>query len=136
MNYTRLGAAAAIIALVVVGGFILSVPHTTRDTKTSVEVPPASTPTVSLRDVFKKGVHTITGSLTAPNACAAISTTVTLQGTASSSQGILIQIAMPTDSGICLQVPTVETFQSTLTAPAHLPFTVMVNGMVATTTLL
>ncbi len=134
MSHTRLWVAASIIALVVIGGFVLSVPHT-RDVPKTPALQSADTgvPSVSVRDLFKKGVHTITGSLLAPNACATVSAQASLQGDASSTTGILIDLMMPNDSGVCLQVPTRVTFEASVSAPASLPITVMVNGALATT---
>jgi hypothetical protein len=135
MSHTRLWVAAAIIGLVVIAGFVLSVPHT-RDVHVVVPSPASSVPAVTLHDAFKKGVHTITGSLNVPNPCTTVSTQATLQGTASSTQSILVQISLSADSGVCLQVVTRATFQTTLSASAHLPFMVTVNGSVATSTVL
>ena len=61
MNHKRLWIAAAIIALVIVGGFVLSVPHT-RDIghPAAAQTAAASVPAVTLHDVYTKGVHTIT----------------------------------------------------------------------------
>ncbi|MBU6388311.1 hypothetical protein KGQ72_00295 [Patescibacteria group bacterium] len=136
MNQTRLWAAATIIALVVLIGFVLSVPHT-RDVPhlaSNTETP--SIPLVTLHDVFRKGVHTITGSLEAPNACTMVSAESLLQDNASSTGRILVQISMPPDAGVCLQVPTRATFQTTIAAPVHLPIEATVNGSVASTSVL
>jgi len=137
MTQKRLWIAAAIIALIVIGGFVLSVPHT-RDVVETRALSTASTsaPAVALRDVFKKGVHTITGSIQAPNACTTVSAEAILEGSASSTESILIKIFMPTDTGICLEVPMLVSFKTTLTASAELPFTATVNGVVATTSVL
>ncbi|MFZ3043862.1 MAG: hypothetical protein WA058_02005 [Minisyncoccia bacterium] len=130
MKHSRLWILAGIIALIIVGGFILSVPRT-RDIE-SPESPSvaATVPAVTLRDSFKKGVHTITGSLMAPNACATASAEASLQG----ESGILIAVSLPEDSDICLEVPTRTTFTTTISAPARLPITATVNGETATTT--
>ncbi len=135
MNPVRLWISAVIIAFVVLIAFALSVPHT-RDNGVKEPFPSvtASIPAVTLHDVFKKGVHTISGSIEAPNACTLVSASATLVGNASSTEGILIAISMPPDSGICLQTPTRVRFQATLAAPAYLPITVTINGSPATTT--
>lgn len=137
MNHTRLWVAAAIIALFIIIGFVLSVPHT-RDVANAPVITTASSgvPSVTLRDTFKKGVHTITGSLLAPNACTTVSAQSTLQGSASSTESILVEVLMSDDIGVCLQLPTEVSFQTSLSAPARLPFTVMVNGSVATSSVL
>ena len=135
MNPIRLWVSAAVIAFVVLIAFALSVPHT-RDNGVKAPLPSATTsiPAVTLHDVFKKGVHTISGSIEAPNACTLVSALATLVGNASSTGSILVAISMPPDSGVCLQMPVRARFQATLAAPAYLPITVTVNGSTATTT--
>jgi hypothetical protein len=134
MNQMRLWAAAAIILLVVVIGFALSVPRTG-----DLALEPAPTedpviPAVTFTDSFRRSVHTISGSVVAPNACAIVSATASVTGEASTTQGILVALSLTTDEGVCLQLPTPTKFETTVTAPAALPITVTVNGVVATTT--
>jgi len=132
MKHSRLWVLTAIIAFVIVVGFVLSVPHTHDIAQTpALTTATSSVPLVALHDVFKKGVHTITGSIEVPTVC----TTVSAQA-ASSTESILIEISLLTDTGVCLQLPTLATFNATLAAPAQLPFTVTVNGTRATTTML
>lgn len=134
MSHTRLWTSAAIIAFVVIIGFALSVPHTRdsgrsffpSDVKTSI-------PTVTLHDVYRKGTHTITGSVIAADACASVSATATRSSNAD-AENILVAISLSEGVGICLQIPTPMNFQTSVNAPAHLPITVTVNGSVATTT--
>ena len=135
MNPVRLWVSAAIITFVVLIVFALSVPHT-RDSRVEAPLSPATTsvPAVILRDVFKKGVHTISGSIEAPNACTFVSASATLVGNASSTENILVAISLSLDSGVCLQIPTRVSFQTTLVAPASLPIVVTVNGSPATMT--
>jgi len=135
MKHTRLWVVATIIACIILAGFVLLVPHNRVIAPTTESnAVPASVPSVALRDTFKKGTHTITGSIEAPNACTTVSAEATLVGTASSTQNILIAISMPEDTGICLQEKTMISFAATLSAPAHLPIAVTVNDSVATTT--
>lgn len=127
MSHTRFLAAAVIIILVIIIGFVLSVPHARDGTlPASSQTEDASVPIVSLHDTFKKGVHTITGSLTVPNVC----TTVTAQATLTESMHIALSV--PEDTDICLQVPTKVNFSVTISAPATTPITATVNGSVAT----
>lgn len=135
MHHMRLWASAGIIALIVIAGFALSVPHT-RDLAVIPKEPDAtsSVPTVRVRDSYKKGVHTITGSILAPNACTAVEASASLEGSAPGSVRILLSISLPVDTGICLQIPTDIVFQTTVSGPASAPITVTVNGAVASTT--
>ena len=138
MRHMRLGIAAAIIAAVIFIGFVLSVPHT-RDV---IQVPKkdssaaSSTPLVTLHDAFKKGLHTITGSVEAPDACTAVTASSTLVGDASSTESIRVDISFPADTGICLQLPTPVDFRVTIAAPEYVPLTATVNGVAASTTAL
>ena len=135
MNQKRLLVAAAIIAFVIIIGFVLSVPHTREVTRVFEPEPVAVVPSVTIRDVFKKGTHTITGSLMAANACASVTAQASLDSDASSSeQNILVALTMSADTGVCLEVPTRVTFSTTIVASAQVPIIVTVNGSVATTT--
>ena len=135
MSHKRLWVSAAIIAFVILVAFVISVPHTRNvGEKFSPPVATTSVPSVTLHDSFKKGVHTISGSIKTPNACTPVSALATLIGDASSRQSILVAISTPKDSGICLQVPTNTNFQTTVSAPASLPITATVNGSLASTT--
>ncbi len=137
MSHKRLLVAATIIACVILAGFALSVPHT-RDIVEKTSPQPATTPTpsVALHDAFRRGTHTITGSVEAPTPCTSLSASATTTGTASSTTGILVAVLMPADTGICLQQSTVLDFSATVAAPANLPITATVNGITATTTAL
>ena len=133
MNHTRLLAAATIIALVVFISFVISVPRTRDVVETALPYTEIVVPLVTLRDTFKKGLHTITGSIEAPNACTSVSAEASITGDATSTESILIAITMSADEGVCLQLPMPTTFQAIVEAPAGLPLTVTVNGALATT---
>ncbi len=137
MIHTRLWVAATIIALVLVAGFALSVPHT-RDiaSPTTLSAEASRVPSVNLRDVFKKGVHTISGSIKVPNVCTIVTTNAHTIGDASNTERILVEISIPKDTGVCLQLPTSIKFSVTASAPASVPITAIVNGSEASTTVL
>lgn len=133
MNRMRFWIAAAIIALVIIIGFALSVPHT-RDIGTPrTETSARSIPAVSLHDVYKRGVHTITGSLMVPDACGIVSAEASVATSSEGSAGIVIAVSVESGGGVCLELPTKATFSTTVTAPANLPLRAIVNGEVATT---
>lgn len=130
MSQRRLWVAAGIIALVILAGFTLYVPHT-RDSgapQASVSLPTA-VPSVTVRDSYKKGVHTITGSLEVPNACTGVLAVATTTG-----DGIHLAISTQADTGVCLQLPARATFTATIAAPQNLPITATVNNASATVT--
>lgn len=130
MNQKRLWTAAGIIALVIFLVFALSAPRARDDDVPQQRSGEAtSTPVVIVHDTFKKGLHTITGSLEAPNACSIISATAT-----TTEESIRVAISVQTDSQRCLQLPARKDFSTTVVAPPRLPITATVNGVLATTT--
>lgn len=132
MNHMRLLVSSAIIVVAIVIIFIISVPRTSDVEVISMVLPETETaPTVILRDSFKRGIHTISGSVEAPNACALVSASAELIGDAQNGEGILVNISMQTDSEICLQIPTRISFETTIEAPNNLPISATVNGSLA-----
>jgi hypothetical protein len=136
MQHMRLWVAAAIIALVVIVGFVLSVPHTRDIVQHSANplAPATTTPVVVLHDRYSRGAHTLSGSLTVPNACTTVSAGAVPVGDASTTASILLSLSVPADTGVCLQLPTTATFSASVVAPEAVPIQVMVNGLVASTT--
>lgn len=134
LKHSRLWLAAAIIALALLIGFAISVPHTARDTRQADASEAAKVPAVTLHDSYKKGTHTITGTVMAPNACSSASAQAFPTGDASDPSGIQVAVVLTTDTGICLQVPTRTAFSATVSAPGELPLSATVNGALATTT--
>jgi len=135
MSSLRLLGAAAIIAGVLVISFIILAPHT-HDIQAPTPSPAAtSVPAVTLHDSYTKGLHTITGTVEAPNACAIVTADAALSEQ-TSQQSILVRISLSEDSSVCLQLPTAMDFLTTLSAPAHLPIEAVVNDSAASTTVL
>jgi hypothetical protein len=137
MNNKRFWVAASIIVVVIIVGFAFSIPHTKDAAKTAMpQNKTTAAPSISLHDSFKKGTHTITGSVNAPNACTIVTADAVVSGNASSTEKIIVQISMPADVGVCLQLPTQANFSVTVSAPAHLPIFATINGSEASTTAL
>ncbi len=131
----RLRAAAAILAAVILLGFLISAPRTSEAPQAlEATVVALVVPEVTLKDVYKKGTHTITGSLVAPNACASVEASATQTTDASSIEHIMVAITLTEGAGTCLEVPTTMTFSTTIAAPQGLPLRATVNGAPATTT--
>lgn len=132
--HTRLWVAALIIIVVVVGIFVLSVPRArevaspTGSTTASAQLP------ITYHDSYKKGMHTITGTVMVPDACTTITADASLD-TTSGSPRIELALSVPTDDQICLQVPTRLSFSVTVAASASTPIDVLLNGEMATSTL-
>ncbi len=135
MLHRRLWLTASIIAIAVIGGFVLSVPHT-REAGAPLRASEGQggTPSVAFTDVFKKGVRTISGTVVAPDACSTLHAGSSLQGDASTTEKIIVSLDMPPSSGICLKVPTAVTFSTSLAASQALPLEIHINGALATTT--
>ena len=134
-NHKRLWTAATIIAVVIIGGFLVSVPRASEVPEAAAPAIEPAVPEVTLRDSYKKGVHTISGSIMAPTPCTLLTANARYAGSASTTdEHIVVSLAMPSDTGVCLQVLTKVNFSTTIDAPADLPITVFVNGVEATTT--
>ena len=132
MRGRRFWLAALIIAAILVAGFALSVPRVRElDEPARIESAAASsTPAVTFKDAYKKGVHTIKGSVTAPDACSSANASAS-----STDTGIALDIALtPSAGGICLEAPTAMPFSVSISAPKGAIIDVRVNGAEATTT--
>jgi hypothetical protein len=136
MRHIRLRITATIIGCIILAVFLLSAPHTREIVNKESSISIASTtPVVPLSDSYKKGVHTITGLITAPTVCTTLSVDASLIDR-DSTPSILLTLSLPKDVGICLQRETSLRFSKTITAPANLPIITTVNGVVASTTAL
>ena len=137
MNHTRLWIVSALIACLIVASFLVSILRAQRAEAPGASVLPiaeTAQSAVSIKDTFKKGVHTISGSLVVPDACTTPIVDVVVGGDSSDPQSIIVDLAYPEDTGVCLQMPTSVSFSTNVTAPEGLPILVMVNGTIATTT--
>ncbi|MDP2594052.1 MAG: hypothetical protein Q8P36_01815 [bacterium] len=134
----RLWVATLIIAVAVIGGFVLSVPRAREIPESSGSATATSSiPVVTLRDSFASGVHSITGSLMAPDVCASLTASASIEGpSAQTGERIILALTMPEDLQLCLQIPTKLTFSVSVEAPAEVPIDVFVNDVSATTSVI
>ena len=135
MSHRRLFTLAAVFAALIIAGFALSVPHVREvPSNPAQETQSAGVPVVTLHDSYKKGVHSFSGTVTAPDACASVSAEATATGDASSTESVQISLTIPPDTGTCLMLATKIPFAVQVEAPANAPVTVSVNGVLASTT--
>jgi len=130
-----------IFIAVIVVAFTLFVLHITGSPHEAVPVAaPAFAPitdvTVSDSYSSKTGLHTVKGSGTVPTACTSLtaSSTVVAAADASSTATIRIDLSAPTDTGMCLELPTKKTFTFSIKAAKDAGVTVYANGALATST--
>ena len=130
----RVWTAAGVIALVLIVGFVLSVPHLRDAQLKQAARESAALPIVYVHNAYKKGVHTLTVKVAAPNACTIISGSASVAPATSSSTPDAIQIAldMPPDSGVCLQVPATTTLSFSASADSGATIAASINGNDAT----
>jgi hypothetical protein len=139
MQHRRLYFIAGAIALVIVLGFALSVPHlreVAAPGQVAETLAASATPMVYLHDAYKKGVHTISGKVAAADPCVAVtaSASVVPAATSSSPAIILVSLDMPPDTGVCLAEPATTTFSVTVSAGAGAVLAASINGTDASTT--
>lgn len=132
----RIALGTSVLIVITVLIFVFSIPHA----NTPGESGPAPlviapvVPGISIRDVYKKGAHTITGSLKVPNHCTTVSVESVLDG--EPTKGILILLTVLEDEGICLQEKVERSFTTSIVAEEKMPIRVLINGTEATVTLL
>lgn len=76
---------------------------------------------------YAKGSYTISGTIMLPNQCHRVETTGAFE-----SGVVRVTISVPSDEGICLEIPTQETFSLTVAGEEGATTEVLVNGMVVT----
>ena len=138
MKKHHLQIGVGIFVIVVLGAFLLSISRTQdgavpASDKTAAK--PFTVSSVVVKDSYssKTTTHTITGSVTVPTPCY----TVTAKGSVDTSkdpQVIRIDLAIPTDTGLCLEEPAAKTFSVSASAPKSAVVSVFVNGTEASTT--
>jgi hypothetical protein len=138
MRRKRFAIAAGLIACLILAAFLAVI---LRVQMVQAPVAPAgpaaaatTTPVVALRDTYRRGVHTLSGALTLPDACIVPTATSTYTGTASTTGIIALDISYAPDQGVCLELPTQATFSTTVAAPEAAAVVTTVNGVIATTT--
>ncbi len=135
MNQTRFWLAAAIIAVVIIIGFIFSVPPHTKDIPQATSSKEATTTQqVALHDVYKKGTHTFSGNIIVPNACTNVTAEATTTGKVASTTQVTLSLTAPINSEICLQIAQKVKFSTTLIAPRAVSVRVFINNTEASTT--
>lgn len=129
--HARFWMAALILAVVIVGGFALSVPHA-REVAESVPQEDAvseTAPLVSLEDSYDEGVRTIEGVVLAPDACATVGAEAVL-----AVERIQVDVMVMRDEELCLEIPAEREFSASIEAADDAPLDVRINGVLATST--
>jgi len=136
MTRARLTISTVIIAGIILIVFAFSVPRTRDVTpESSLSTESTSTPVVIVRDSYRKGVHTITGTLEALDACTTVEASATPVGDEPATPtAIALALTTVESTGVCLELPTLIEFKTTVEAPADLPINVTVNGVAVTAT--
>src|SRR3989344_7409743 len=134
MRHTPLWIVAVIIAFAIIVSFVFSVPHTRDVGEVATQnIATASIPLVTLRDTFKKGLHTITGSITVPDACTTVSAEAITASSTDEGDSIHLMLSISEHTGVCLELPTTMLFHASVRASTGLPIIVTVNGVMAST---
>jgi hypothetical protein len=121
-------AGALIIALIgAYGVYALKAGEGANAPKTPAASAPAAA-LASVKDIYSKGTHTVSGIVLAPDACTEVETTV------ATSSGPSLYLVTPADDGICLQLPTEVSFSAAVDAGATTSVRVYLNEQLATTT--
>lgn len=123
-------------ALLILGGLVFFLPTaqapepqsvTSTSTPTSLPTPPTFTHT------FKKGTHTLIGTLTLPTPCYQVAESVEIDDTATPEQ-VTVAITTSTDDGLCVQVIDERLVEVSFDASADAVITATLNGKPLTIT--
>lgn len=129
MSTRRLRILALIILGALIAGFVILVPRGKVQSPTADAASTTSgIPEVTLVDSFKKGTHTISGSIVVYNACVAVATEALVIEDGANPSGIQISITRAPSEGICLELPTRIPFEKKVKAPRGLALTALVDG--------
>lgn len=99
--------------------------------KVAAEAPPVALD--SYADSYRRGTHTVSGSVAVPTPCYVVTAAATTDAS-STPERIRVDISAPPDTGSCLMLPDTKPFSVTATAPADADISLYVNGALATTT--
>lgn len=90
----------------------------------------ASAPAVTYRDSFKAGVHTISGTVVLRNRCERLEASA-VADTEVDPPVVRVDLFIPEDTGICLELPTERAFSVSVEASDAAMVQVFVNGIPA-----
>jgi hypothetical protein len=127
MNRTWIGIGGVLLVLIIVFAFFVL--RTSEGTMPAKATAPETIQIERIKDVYKKGVHTISGVALVPTACTKIDTVAT-----TTAAGIVVNIASVSDTGMCLELPSEIPFSVTATAPQTATTNVYLNSKLATST--
>jgi hypothetical protein len=119
---------SGIVIAVVIAAFLFSVPRTTEIPEDVPAVSSVAVPSVLVEDSVRRGVHTLSGSIEAPDACSTVVAQASYEGADTENAHILLAVTLTLSEGVCLEVPTRMRFTATVTAPAGVPIEATVNG--------
>jgi hypothetical protein len=125
MMRTALGVFVGVIVLVIL--FVLFVPHSNEEEELlPINEGPSEVYEVVLNTTYDEGLYDIEGSIVAPTPCTHVSATaLVIPGTPDTVQ---VNIAMPPDTDICLQVLTEMPFEVSIEARENARIEASVNG--------
>ncbi len=123
------------VLIIAFGIFVLRI--TESEVPDEAPAAPSAAPITDIHflDSYRKGTHSINGSATVPTACTTLNASSTVYAaTASSSDVLRVDLSAPADTGICLELPTKQTFSVSDDASADAVIEIYANGVLATTT--
>jgi hypothetical protein len=137
MNQRHWQIGIGIFVVVVIVAFMFSITHTQDGAvpKQAAADAPFTASSVVLKDTYtsKTTTHALTGSVVLPTPCYTLTAKSSVD-TAADPQVIRLDLTVPTDAGMCLQLATPKTFSASVSAPKSALVSVFVNGVQASTT--
>ncbi|VAW32632.1 hypothetical protein MNBD_CPR01-290 [hydrothermal vent metagenome] len=117
---------------------IYSSPHISNSTRKGhkeATTTPAISVLVSLKDIYHRGIHTITGAVVTPTPCYTVDAE-TKMVPSTTPPVIRLDLSIPPDTGRCLQLSATTTFSVKQKAKKDARLSTYINGVqVATSTI-
>ncbi len=127
----RLVVSIFICIVVITAGIFFFATYEGAQVKEKVPTQATTTPAVTLKDSFKKGIHTITGTVTVPTPCTEIDANAAVDS-AQNPPVIQVNITTTASEGICLLRAENEAFTLKVTAPESATVVTSVDGILVT----
>ncbi len=131
MTTRRVAGATIIILLVLILGFTLSVPRiqdVAEESETLRTEESVTVPTLTLERSYRRGTHTLTGTLLVDTYCTMVTTEAVVTPEDVSPSVITLKLATEEVAGVCLMLAEERSFSVSIEAPEDSMVEVFVNG--------
>ncbi|MFZ1987520.1 MAG: hypothetical protein WAV21_00600 [Minisyncoccia bacterium] len=131
----RVWIAAGVFIVVGIGAFFVFVFRTGEDVplEKDTEISAPVMTDLTFTHTYKTGTHTIRGAVTVPTRCITVAAKAIVDAS-STPENIRLDLTAPSETGVCLRLPTNASFSVTAQANEDATLSIFENGVLATST--